>query len=179
VNRVRAAATRNPKIGSATLGPLGILEALSAPTERRLGRYSGIMSREVSNPRQPVTSPPSAISMLFKTFSAAVYGIDAYLMDVATIGISTLTTPRGLPKFAEVTQDIEHCGLDCGLESSLGSERSAGSDFPQVSGSSGRNAQQPGSRSRSRLGWARHRFCRLGTEMIAPQVRRDIPTPKS
>ena len=30
--------------------------------------------------------------------------------------LQQLTRPRGLPKYAEIVQDIIGCGLDCGLE---------------------------------------------------------------
>jgi len=78
------------------------------------------MSRELGNLSRPVTSPPLAILMLFKTFSAAVYGIDAYLVEVE-VDISAGKTDFltvGLPDAAvresreRIKAAIKNCGLD-------------------------------------------------------------------
>ena len=83
--------------------------------------YSVIMSRELGNLSRPVTwSPPLATLMLFKTFSAAVYGIDAYLVEVEvdiSAGKSDFLTV-GLPDAAvresreRIKAAIKNCGLD-------------------------------------------------------------------
>ena len=78
------------------------------------------MSRELGNPGRPVTLPSLATPMLFKTFSAAVYGIDAYLVEVEvdiSAGKSDFLTV-GLPDAAvresreRIKAAIKNCGLD-------------------------------------------------------------------
>jgi P-type Mg2+ transporter len=46
--------------------------------------------------------------------------------------LQQLTRPRGLPKYAEVIQDIEFCGLGCGLESSVSSAADVARDSADV-----------------------------------------------
>jgi hypothetical protein len=49
-----------------------------------------------------------------------------------TADLYRVKRPRGLPKYAEVVQDIELCGLECGLEKSLKIVHRAAMERPGV-----------------------------------------------